>query len=219
MCRQPVHRSSPLVVVSILLSACAVENTKVARAAYDPATARLVQLSADQDGDGVIDQWTYLDGNFPLRGEADTDRDGRIDRWEYFDRNAQLTKVGSSSRNDGIEDTLTYVAPVEGLKRVDHSLEGDRCFDRRELYRDSTLEQVIADSNCDGRDDKWERYERSVLRQAAFDTSLATGKPDRRLLFDEQGRYVGIEADAERDGSFVRLTGAAAAAAKAGVLK
>ena len=219
MCRSSIRRSLPGIVASILLSACAVENTKVARAAYDPATARLVQLSADQDGDGVIDQWTYLDGNFPLRGEADTDHDGRIDRWEYFDRNAQLTKVGSSSRNDGIEDTLTYVVPVDGLTRVDHSLEGDRCFDRRELYRDNALELVIADSNCDGRDDKWERYERSVLRQAAFDTSLAAGKPDRRLLFDEQGRYVGIEADAERDGSFVRLTGAAAAAAKAGVLK
>jgi hypothetical protein len=95
----------------------------------------------------------------------------------------------------------------------------DRCFDRRELYRARALEQVIADTNCDGRDDKWERYEASILRQAAFDTALAFGRPDRRLLFDGQGRYIGIEADVERDGSFVALTGAAAAAAKAGVLK
>jgi hypothetical protein len=76
---------------------------------YDAFSRRLVQLSADQDGDGRADQWTYLDGNRPLRGEADTDADGRVDRWEYFDANAQLQRVGTSSRNDGVEDTWAYV--------------------------------------------------------------------------------------------------------------
>ena len=77
---------------------------------YDTYSGRLIQLSADQNGDGQIDQWTYLEGNRPLRGEADADGDGRIDRWEYFDANAQLTRVGTSSLNDGIEDTWTYLA-------------------------------------------------------------------------------------------------------------
>ena len=57
---------------------------------YDDFSGRLVQLSADQNGDGRIDQWTYLDGNRPLRGEADLDADGRVDRWEYFDAQAAL---------------------------------------------------------------------------------------------------------------------------------
>src|SRR5687767_15814950 len=70
---------------------------------YDDFTGRLIQLNADQNGDGRIDQWTYLDGNRPIRGEADTDDDGRIDRWEYFDASAVLTQVGTSSRGDGVE--------------------------------------------------------------------------------------------------------------------
>ena len=77
---------------------------------YDDFTGRLIQLSADQNGDGRIDQWTYLDANGPVRGEADTDDDGRIDRWEYFDAAAALTQIGTSSRGDGVEDTLTYPA-------------------------------------------------------------------------------------------------------------
>ena len=51
---------------------------------YDPFTRRLVQMSADQNGDGRFDQWTFLDGNRPLRGESDADGDGRIDRWEVL---------------------------------------------------------------------------------------------------------------------------------------
>ena len=50
--------------------------------AYDDFSGRLIQLSADQDGDGRIDQLTYLDGNRVLRGEADTDGDGRSDKRE-----------------------------------------------------------------------------------------------------------------------------------------
>jgi hypothetical protein len=203
----------------ILASACANPEGKAVRASYDPATARLIQLSADQDGDGAIDQWTYMNGNFPLRGEADTNRDGRIDRWEYFDVNAKLIMIGSSSFNDGIEDTQTYVAAQDGLRRVDISHRRDRVFDRRELYRDAQLAQVIEDTNFDGRPDKWERYEGATLREAAFDTSFANARPDTRMVFDERGHFVAIEQDRERDGSFVRLTGAAAETAKAGVAK
>jgi hypothetical protein len=176
-------------------------------------------LSADQNGDGNLDQWTYLDGNRPLRGEGDADGDGRIDRWEYFDEKAQLTRVGSSSRNDGIEDTWTYVAPDNAERRVELSLDRDRHITRREFYRAATLERVEEDTNADGRIDKWERYANGVLREAAFDTSLASARPDKRLLFDGQGKFEAIEDDSDRDGSFVRLTGEAAIAAQAGVKK
>jgi hypothetical protein len=186
---------------------------------YEMASGRLIQLNADQNGDGRLDQWTYLDGNRPLRGEGDGDGDGRIDRWEYFDGNAQLTRVGSSSRNDGIEDTWTYVAPAAGERRVELSLTRDRHVTRREFYREATLERVEEDTNGDGRLDKWERYANGVLREAAFDTSLTASRADKRLLFDGQGRFEAIEDDSDRDGSFVRLTGEAAIAAKAGVKK
>ena len=108
-----------LIALFLLVAACrAAPDPRRAVPSYDPFTGRLVQLSADQNGDGVVDQWTYLDGNRPWRGEADTDGDGRVDRWEYFDANAQLERVGTSSRNDGVEDTWAYVTPVDGESRV-----------------------------------------------------------------------------------------------------
>lgn len=188
-----------------------------ARASYDPFTAKLIQLSADTDGDRRIDQWTFLDGNRPLRGEADTNRDGRVDRWEYFDDNGRLLRVGSSSRGNGIEDTWTHVEAVDGISRIDRSRSGDRHINRREYYQGDVLIRSEEDTNGDLRIDRWDRYEAGVLREAAFDTSFASTRPDHRLVYDAQGRFSAVEADLERDGTFVRLSGAAAAAAKAGV--
>ena len=162
-----------------------------------------------------MDQWTYLDGNRPLRGEADTNGDGRIDVWEYFDENAQLIRVGSSSAHDGIEDTWTTPTAPSELRRVELARARDRHVDRRELYRGESLERVEEDTNRDGRTDKWERYDSGVLREATFDTSFSIGRPDRRLLFDPQGRFQSIEDDSDRDGVFVPLTGAAAETARA----
>jgi hypothetical protein len=205
--------------LTILLAAsCAAPpDQSRARASYDPFTSKLIQLSADTNRDGQIDQWTFLDGNRPLRGEADTDHDGRIDRWEYFNESAQLVRVGSSSANDGIEDTWTYVQPIDGASRVDRSRARDRHIDRREYMKGTVLLRVEEDTNGDGLLDRWDRYEDGVLVEAAYDTSFAAARPDRRLRYDAQGRFMAVEADVERDGTFVTLTGAAAAAAKAGV--
>lgn len=205
-------------VLTLILSACALppDNSR-ARASYDAYSAKLIQLSADTNFDGRLDQWTFLDGNRPLRGEADTDEDGRIDRWEYFNANAQLVRVGTSSRNDGIEDTWTYVQPIDGASRVERSRSRDRHIDRREYFAGDALVRAEEDTNGDGRIDRWDRYESGVLREAAYDTSFAAPRPDRRLVYDAKGKFVAVEADLERDGTFVTLTGADAAAAKAGV--
>jgi hypothetical protein len=208
-----------MVIASLYaIAACrAPADPRRAVASYDAFSGRLVQLSADQNGDGRVDQWTYLNGNLPLRGEADTDGDGRVDRWEYFDVNARLQRVGTSSRNDGVEDTWTYVQAVEGESRVDRSRDRDRHIDRREFFRGDAMTRAEEDSNGDGRIDRWDRYEDGVLREAAFDLAFQTGRPDRRVIYDAQGQFVAVEEDGERDGTFVRLTGAAAAAAAAGV--
>ena len=206
-----------LIVSSCGIAACTTPaNPRRAVPSYDAFTGRLVQLSADQNGDGRVDQWTYLDGNLPLRGEADTDGDGRVDRWEYFDGNARLERVGTSSRNDGVEDTWSYVQAVDGESRVDRSRGRDRHIDRREFFRGEAMTRAEEDSNGDGRADRWDRYEGGVLREAAFDITFVAGRPDRRILYDAKGQFVAVEEDVERDGTFVRLTGAAAAAAAAG---
>jgi hypothetical protein len=199
-------------VSGIILVGC-VEGAAARRIvpSYDPFTRRLVQMSADQNGDGRFDQWTFLDGNRPLRGEADSDGDGRIDRWEYFDTGSVLVSVGTSSQNDGIEDTWTFAAPTrDGETRIVLSRKRDRQLDRTEFVRGAELMRTEDDTNGDGRTDRWDRYEGSVLREAAFDTTLQRGRPDRRLVYDAAGRFAAIEADPDGDGTFERLSGEAA---------
>lgn len=169
---------------------------------YDEFTGRLIRLTADQNGDGRADQWTYLDGTRPLRGEADLDGDGRIDRWEYFDAQSTLVLVGTSSRGDGVEDTWTWPAPTpDGEMHTAISRRRDRHRDRHEYLRDNVLVRAEEDTNGDGRIDKWERYEGAVLREAAFDTTLNSGRADRRVRYDERGTTV--EEDRDGDGKFV----------------
>ena len=105
-------RSAIVVCVSVgmtSIAGCRSAEPRRAVPSYDDFTRQLLQVNADQDGDGRVDQWSFFDGNRPLRGEADTDADTRIDRWEYFDAQSALTRVGTSSKNDGIEDTCTWV--------------------------------------------------------------------------------------------------------------
>lgn len=173
---------------------------------YDDFTRRLLVLGADQNGDGRLDQWTYVDGNRTLRGEADTDADGRIDRWEYFDANGALTSVGSSSRNDGVEDTWTMTSGGGDL-HIARSTRGDRVKDRHEYLQGATLVRVEEDTNSDGRIDKWDRYEGAVLREVAFDMTFSKGRPDRRVRYDAKGQFVMVEIDPEGDGTFVPAPG------------
>ena len=180
--------------------------TNVVSPSYDTYTGRLIQLSADQDGDGRTDQWTYLDGNLPLRGEKDADQDGRIDRWEYFSPQGDLVTIGTSSRNDGVEDTWTWVGRVNGEGRVDLSLARDRHIDKREYYVGDVLAHAEIDTNADGRTDRWDRYENRVLREVQFDTTFQAARADRRLLYGPQGHFVAAEADDDRDGRFERLS-------------
>ncbi len=181
---------------------------------YDRFSGRLMQLSADQNGDGRIDQWTYLDGNRPLRGEADLDADGRIDRWEYFDAEATLVLIGTSSRNDGVEDTWTRPQPTAaGEVHVSTSRLRDRLADRHEYFVERALVRAEEDTNGDGRVDKWERFADGKLREASFDTSFTTGRPDRRVVYDAKGSSA-VETDPDGDGTFVRLPGDAAQPAR-----
>lgn len=200
-----------LLFLTVIAAACGpASDHRAAVASYDNDTRQLVQLSADQNGDGRTDQWSYFSGNRPLRGEADTDADGRIDRWEYFGERAELVRVGTSSLNDGIEDTWAWVVAVDGETRVDRSRRRDRQIGRREYFRGEVMVRAEEDTNADGRADRWDRYEGVTLRQVEFDTTLVSGRPNRRLVYDPSGRFVRVETDPELDGSFVELTGAEA---------
>ena len=152
--------------MAAVLVGCSTPQVRTVVPSYDDYSRQLLQLGADQNGDGRLDQWTYMDGNRLLRGEADVDGDGRIDRWEYFDGDGKVSTIGSASRNDGVEDTWTSTAPTAaGETRIATSSKRDRVRDRRAFYKGQTLLRVEEDTNGDGSIDKWDRYEGPVLRE------------------------------------------------------
>lgn len=197
-----------LLLLALLAGCSTSQPVQGVVAGYDDYTRRLLQLSADQNGDGQLDQWTYLDGNRALRGEADVDGDGRVDRWEYFDADGRVSTIGSASRGDGVEDTWTSTGvTAAGETHVATSSKRDRVRDRHSYYLGDTLVRIEEDTNGDGLIDKWDRYEGQVLREVGFDTSFSRGRADRRTLYDARGRFIGVEIDPEGDGTFVSAPG------------
>ncbi|HYE87951.1 MAG TPA: hypothetical protein VEA16_16420 [Vicinamibacterales bacterium] len=196
-------RQASLAAACVLMLACrGADAGRRVVPAYDPFTSQLIQLSADLNGDGRTDQWTYMAGSRPLRGESDGDGDGRIDRWEYFDSAATLVSVGSSSLNDGIEDTWTTPPSASGETIVTRARRRDSVVDRREVYLQNALTRVEEDTNGDGKMDQWNMYEGGVLRELRIDSTLSSGRADRRLVYDARGQLVGIERDPDGDGRF-----------------
>jgi hypothetical protein len=198
----------PLIgVAAVATVGCLAADTRTAsvpQPVYDQQSRQLVRLDWDANGDGHIDQRTYFVGARAARTEVDSDRDARVDRWEYVNASAEVTHVGSSSANDGVEDTWTWPANAAGEVRIDRAQYRDRVIDRREFLRQDTLIRAEEDANRDGQVDKWETWEDGVLVMAAFDTTFATGRPDRRLRY-EGGRFAYMETDVDGDGRFVRL--------------
>ncbi len=144
-------------------------------------------------------------GTLPIRTEVDADGDGDVDRWEYLDDAGQLRAVGSASSGAaGLEDTWTWLVDTDGERRVDIARARDRRITRREYYREDRLVRADEDTNADGLPDKWEAFESGVLRQASYDTTFSSGRPDRRIVYTATGQYDHLEADPERDGTFVR---------------
>lgn len=211
-------RFEDLIGVGVLLMAAGCisspAESRHVTASHDIYTRRLIALYADQDGNGTIDQWTYLDGNRPLRGEKDSDGDGRIDRWEYFDAQGALTAIGTSSLGDGIEDTWT-MPPQNGETRIDRARARDRHIDRREFSSNGVLTRAEEDDNRDGRTDRWDHFENGVLRRVEFDTTMKQDRPNRRVVYDAEGRFIRVEADLDLDGTF-EATGESAPALKSG---
>jgi len=140
-------------------------------AKYDPKTGRLKKLDYDANKNGKIDSFSYWDATRCIRIEMDQDEDGKIDKWEYYDGKNKIEKVGSSSRDDEVQDTFAYPDANGFLARVETDSDRDGAIDKRELYvpRPGTAsERVLATVE----------YE--------FDK---TGAPGRRLYYRPDGSF------------------------------
>ena len=168
---------------------------------YDTKTGRLTELRYDQNQNGRIDTWVYMEGTRILRAEADQDEDGVIDRWEYYRPDGSLEKVGVSRRNDGVVDAWAFENAAGEVARVEISTRRDGHTNRIEFFSNGILDRVEEDTDGDGQTDKWETYHKSVLTTVAFDTQHR-GTPDRRLVYHADGSLDDLEIDNAGDGTF-----------------
>ena len=198
-------------VVVMTCVGCIAADSQAPRPVYDALTRVLVRLDWDSNGDGRIDHRTYVHRTVPYRTEIDRDDDGRVDTWEYVAADGKVRRLGTASANDGVEDTWTWPADGAGTLRIDRAQYRDGVADRAEYFQRDVLVRAEEDANRDGRIDKWETWEGGVLRAAAYDTSFAAGRADRRVLYDDAGRFAYMEADSDGDGRFERMTAAEAA--------
>lgn len=103
-------------------------------AKYDPKTGRLKRLDADTNKNGRIETFSYWDATRLIRIELDQDEDGKIDRWEHYDEKNKLLRIGSSSKDDEVEDTWAFPDADGFLARVDTDTDRDGTIDKREIY-------------------------------------------------------------------------------------
>jgi hypothetical protein len=101
---------------------------------YDQKTGRLSRLELDQNQNGRVDTFSYWNGTSIERIEVDQDEDGRVDRWEHYGAGTKLTKVGTSSKDDVVEDTWAYPDERGILAKVESDTNRDGVVDKRETF-------------------------------------------------------------------------------------
>lgn len=101
---------------------------------YDPKTGRLSRLELDQNKNGRVDTFSFWNGTSIERIEVDQDEDGRVDRWEHYGPGNKMTKVATSSRDDGIQDTWAYPDARGFLSKVESDIDRDGVIDKRETF-------------------------------------------------------------------------------------
>jgi len=176
------------VLMCAALVACARDRVT---AVYDAGGA-IRRIDYDTDRDGRIDLRAYLLNGRTVRIEADGNGDGIVDRWEYYGGNGGLDRLGTSSESDGVEDT--WVVQTGEQMRIDISTRRDGVADRHELHENGIVVSAEQDTNGDGRIDQWQRFDHGTLRELLIDTTLASGQPDRRLVYADNGVLQRVES-------------------------
>jgi hypothetical protein len=212
------RRGSVLVCTMVALCAVGCSDPEKQRlkdttkATYDQSTGRLKELTYDANKNGRIDTWTDMDGTRPIRARIDRNEDGKLDRWEYYDDKGLLAKVGFSRSDDGTPDAWAFSGADGKVVRVEiSSAKDEKKINRWERYDPKgatgpngmgALLEADEDTNGDGKPDKWETYERGVLKTAAFDETF-DGQPDRKFTY-ESGALVLIETEPDASGKYAK---------------
>jgi hypothetical protein len=205
-----------VVALAVSLAGCSLPGAGATPVAeYDPSTGRLERIEFDTTLNGRNDAVGIMDGTRVERIEVDEDEDGNVDRWEFYDENRRLERAGFSRHRSGVIDAIAFYGNGSVVERIEISTRGDGHFNRIEHYQFESLARVEEDTNGDGRLDKWETYafdarapagESSSIVTAAFDDSFR-GRPNRRLIYRQDGTVLRVEVDPDGDGTFVEAAG------------
>ena len=189
-------------LMATLGAACSQAAVDGPRAEYDHETGHLRRLAFDANRNGRNDAVSVMDGTRIDHIELDLDEDGKVDRWDFYRGGQSLQYVGLSRLNDGVMDSRAFYGSAGELVRIEVSSGRDGRFNRVEFYDAGALVRSEEDTNGDGRPDKWETYRPNanaspneppyVIASVAFDDS-GRGTPQRRLVYDENGRSVRVE--------------------------
>ena len=183
-------------------AACSRPAVEQPRAEYDHETGRVRRIYFDFNRNGRNDAVSIMDGTHIDHIELDFDEDGKVDRWDFYKGGPSLLYVGLSRLKDGVMDSRAFYGPAGELIRIEVSTRRDGRFNRVEFYDAGTLVRSEEDTNGDGRPDKWETFRPNtdirpneppyVIASVAFD-DLGSGTPQRRLIYDANGRRVRVE--------------------------
>ena len=195
-------------LLATLGAACSRAAVEQPRAEYDRETGRIRRLTFDFDRNGHNDAVSIMDGTHIDHIELDFDEDGKVDRWDFYKGGPSLIYVGLSRLHDGVMDSRAFYGPAGDLLRIEVSTGRDDRFNRVEFYENEALVRSEEDTTGDGRPDKWETYRPNkdtaapneppyVIASVAFDDS-GRGTPERRLVYDENGRTVRVEHPSTR---------------------
>jgi len=167
---------------------------------YDRQTGKLLELRADQDGDGTADTRVYMDGSLAIRAEIDRDGDGRTERWERYGPSGEIESIALSGAGDGVPDTWIHRSTDGTVSSIERSMRGDGKVSRTEFYRNGNLHRVEEDTNGDAQVDRWEEYADDRLVSVSF----APGDSDGRVVevvYEPDGKAVRIAPREGHDGS------------------
>jgi len=188
------HRIGILLLgVTTITAGC---GSRGAYPTYDPDSRLVRRIDYDSDLDGLIEARVYYRNGRPVRLEADANGDGLVDRWEFYTASSALDRLGTASARDGRLDTWARTSGDD--LQLDISTRRDGLIDRREFRRRGVLVRTEHDTNFDGLPDEWQRFEDGRLRELDLDTTLSTGRADRRLVYTSRGNLERTESvDAE----------------------
>lgn len=140
-------------------------------AKFDPKTGKLTRLEFDKNKNGKMDSTSYMDGTRVIRIEMDNDEDGKIDRWEFYGENNKIARVGTSSRDDEVQDTYAYPDATGFLAKVEFDTNRDGTIDKRDHYVPRPG-----------------RPEERVLSIVEYEFNQV-GEPRRRLYYGTDGNF------------------------------